>query len=206
MPNMDCVANISLFLAHKKIPTLHLISVGGWNAPHPDTELGAREVWAAWKEWNSGHVARASIGFNGFDGIDWDLEGNDDKRDPGNVFSVDTLDLMGRVSQLAKQDGFLVGIAPAESYLDVTTPAFDLSLLHTHPEWEGVVEFGYHGRNCYAYVLAHYDQTQAGAGTIPTFDFVSVQLYESYSHANYAITQVRACVCVRACARVRASD
>jgi hypothetical protein len=38
-----------------------------------------------------------------------------------NHFTVESLDMMGRLSQLAKSDGFIVAMAPAESYLDPTT-------------------------------------------------------------------------------------
>ena len=155
---------------------------------------------------------------------------------------------MGRLSQLAKSAGYLVAMAPAESYLDPTTHLFDLTLTHTYPEWEALQpDFRYHGHNTYAYLLARYgtttlpllsplvealpDQgrrgaegvTDAAAGTVETavgvtgglaesvaqgvsqgltgtevlaevegaaevvatFDFVTVQLYEGYSHAQY---------------------
>ena len=37
LPDMDCVANVSATLKAEKLPTTHLISFGGWDAPHPDT-------------------------------------------------------------------------------------------------------------------------------------------------------------------------
>ena len=76
---------------------------------------------------------------------------------------------MGKFSQLLKNAGYIVSMAPAESYLDPTTDEFSLSLLHNYPEWEkDVPEFNYHGRNAYAYLLAKY--------SIDTFDFISIQL------------------------------
>ena len=61
----------------------------------------------------------------GFDGFDWDIEGNDDMNSKYNVFTTECLDLMGEMSQLAKKDGYIVAMAPAESYLDPTTTLFD---------------------------------------------------------------------------------
>jgi hypothetical protein len=56
----------------------------------------------------------AHTGFYGFDGIDWDIEGNDDFSSPYNHFTVECLDLMGRFSQLAKEKGsYIVSMVPA---------------------------------------------------------------------------------------------
>lgn len=60
---------------------------------------------------------------------------------------------------------------PPESYLDPTTSAFDLSLLHAYPEWHP--EFKYHGHNCYAALLAKWGTTKDGHRT---FDLVDIQL------------------------------
>ena len=79
---------------------------------------------------------------------------------------------------ILKKEGYIVSMAPPESYLDPTTNEFSLSLLHNYPEWETIVpDFAYHGRNAYSYLLAKY--------SVETFDFISVQLYEGYSHALY---------------------
>ena len=180
-----------------------------------------------------------------------DVEGNDDFDSPYNAFTPQCIHLIGRLSQLAKQAGYLVAMAPAESYLDPTTHLFDLTLTHTYPEWDSFQPgFRYHGHNTYAYLLARYGATTlplsspltelsvqglgecskgpqevSGAGTtttgdvgtgaksktvagalagaetetatvtetvaapvaevVATFDFVTVQLYEGYSHAQY---------------------
>ena len=93
--------------------TLHLSSFGGWNGPHLDItsriiDHGGPEVWYRfWKE-KLGTV---------FDGLDWDLEGHDDLQSPTNTFSLKCLDWMGEISRLAKQDGYIVGMAPPQSYL-----------------------------------------------------------------------------------------
>jgi hypothetical protein len=97
-PDLECVAIIKAELEAKNLPTISLISVGGWNAPHPDTTNSADAVYAHWVEWNNGL----------FDGFDWDVEGNDDLSSPYNQFTVECLDLMGKMSQLAKADGFVV--------------------------------------------------------------------------------------------------
>lgn len=116
-------------------------------------------------------------------GIDWDIEGNDDLSSEYNTFTVDCLDLMGVFSQLAKNDGYFVSLVPAESYLDVTTSVFDRDLTHNYPEWEALYpNFLYHGHNAYAYLIAKYG--------LSTYDMISIQLYESYSHADYNVTQL----------------
>ena len=113
-PDMDRVAlRIAELRSLGREDVLHLISIGGWNSPHPETTHSAERVFSAWDEWNTRVAARPTLGFEGFDGLDWDVEGNDDEHSPFNAFSVKTLDLMGRVSQLAKQSGYVVAMAPA---------------------------------------------------------------------------------------------
>lgn len=172
--------------------TIHLISIGGWNAPHPDLSNSVEFVYNNWNKWNRETIVRTEHNFQGFDGIDWDIEGHDDIQNSNNHFSVACLDFMGRFSQLAKRDGYIVSLAPAESYLDpVTAPAFDRSLRHEYDEWAPLLEnpFPYHGRNCYAYLLARYGQspTNEGGESVDTFDFVTVQLYEGYSHLQFRL-------------------
>eukprot|EP01006_Ploeotia_vitrea_P017410 TRINITY_DN48526_c0_g1_i1.p1 TRINITY_DN48526_c0_g1~~TRINITY_DN48526_c0_g1_i1.p1 ORF type:complete len:447 (-),score=44.38 TRINITY_DN48526_c0_g1_i1:58-1398(-) len=158
-PDYQCVAEVAAKLRDRGLATSHLISIGGWNSPHPVTtpKLSGAEWWAVWEHWNQHVVARPSLGFHGFDGIDWDLEGNDDPESPYNQFTLDTLDIMGTMSVKAKQAGYVVGMAPAQSYLDVTTNKFDLSLRHGYPSFHH--DFKYHGMNTYAYVLAKYKHT-----------------------------------------------
>lgn len=75
----------------------------------------------------------------------------------------------------------------AESYLDPTKNTFDRSLLHNYAEWEPLVpNFNYHGLNTYAYILDRYGIS--GPSNQRTFDFVTIQLYEGYSHAEYNTT------------------
>ena len=35
--NVSCIAATAAALAAQELPTTHLLSVGGWNAPHPNT-------------------------------------------------------------------------------------------------------------------------------------------------------------------------
>ena len=194
-PPRKCVQSIKDKIQELNLETVHLISIGGWNSPHPDTSNSPSDVYHAWVEWNDGL----------FDGFDWDVEGNDDPLSPYNHFTVACLDLMGEMSQLAKSNGYVVSMAPAESYLDMTTSVFDLDLNHSYPEWSILQpNFNYHGHNVYAYLLVKFGQTQVtissqvvdkdnslpivGDKMVPTFDFITIQLYEGYSHAEYNTT------------------
>lgn len=178
-PNLTCVGEIQAELKSKGLVTTHLISVGGWDAPHPNTSVPVGDVYANWVRWSKGL----------FDGFDWDLEGNDDPSSPNNIMTIDVLDLMGEMSQLAKADGYIVSMAPCESYIDPTTIVFDESLTHNYPEWEELQpSFNYHGHNTYTYLLTQYGVTGDHAEKRPTFDFISVQLYEGYTHFVYNTT------------------
>lgn len=113
-PDMDCVADIILKIKELKLNTIHLISIGGWNSPHPDITNDAETTYEYFDYWNHNIAARPDKGFYGFDGIDWDIEGNDNFNSPNNLFSCECLDLMGRFSQLAKERGqYIVTMAPA---------------------------------------------------------------------------------------------
>lgn len=88
--------------------------IGGWDAPHPNTSFTGNEWWATWKTWNAA-LARSVPNFDGFDGIDWDLEGNDVQSSRWNEFSIECVELVGTMSQAAKDDGFIVTMVPPES-------------------------------------------------------------------------------------------
>ena len=107
---------------------------------------------------------------------------------PYNTFTVEVLDTVGVFSQLAQADGYIVSLVPPESYLDpLTAPLYDRSLLWAYPDgWQP--NFKYHGHNAYAMLLAKYANTTFGSTVVPTFDLVMIQLYETYSHADYYIT------------------
>lgn len=170
-PNVTCVRSVMATLASRGLNTTHMISVGGWNAPHPTTRFPAAAVYAAWAKWNA---ALAPGGL--YDGVDWDLEGNDDVASPYNTFAAPVLDLVGQFSQLAQADGFVVTLVPPESYLDpVTAPTYNRSLLFDYPDgWQPA--FKYHGRNAYALLLAKYGTTTTPTAAVPTFDLVMIQV------------------------------
>jgi chitinase len=163
---------------------INMICVGGWNAKHP---IGVPlAIFNKFKRWNTEIVARPELNFLGFDGIDWDIEGHDNLNSPNNLFKIETLDLMGELSILLKEDGFLVSMAPAESYLDPTCGVFDLDLRHEYEEWMVLKPgFKYHSRNIYAYLLVYFGQSVIDAEIVDTFDFITLQFYESYSHILY---------------------
>lgn len=179
-PNATCVALVARELRRRALPTAHMISIGGWDAPHPSTNFSGAEWWRAWKAWNDGAVARPELGFGGYDGIDWDLEGNDKPSSAWNSLSVACVRLVGEMSVAAKAGGYAVSLVPPQSYLDVETSRFSRSLALAYPEYHP--EFAYHGANAYAVLLAAYNDWSR-----PTFDFVDVQLYETYSRACEAI-------------------
>ena len=71
-PDPDCVANMSNYLIAQGLvslphargrggsrthcvpmqPTTHMISIGGWDGPHPTYTSNATAAYAAWKTWN----------------------------------------------------------------------------------------------------------------------------------------------------------
>jgi hypothetical protein len=120
----DCVAGRVAEMEALGLDVLHLVSIGGWNSPHPATDFSGAQWWEFWKGWNAQQVARPEQGWAGFAGFDWDVEGNDDPANPGNNFAVATLDLMGDMSAAAHSEGWIVAMAPAQSYLDPTTSEF----------------------------------------------------------------------------------
>ncbi len=74
-PDWDRVADRIKEIRDKKLECVHLISIGGWNSPHPDTTNSAKDMYKAWDHWNREIVARPPKEFYGFDGFDWDIEG-----------------------------------------------------------------------------------------------------------------------------------
>ena len=172
-PNMTCAAAVAATLAAEGLDTVHLISIGGWDAPHPVNGTPA-QFYAQFKAWNDALQAQYNFSFQG---IDWDLEGNDDRRSPWNSLALETLQVVGEMSLAAKADGYIVTLVPAESYFDVSSPLFDRGLLFPYPEWHP--DFRYHGRNGYAYLFSRYGSA---------FDAVTIQLYESWSHAGFNIS------------------
>ncbi|CAK9098329.1 Haloacid dehalogenase-like hydrolase domain-containing protein 3 [Durusdinium trenchii] len=173
LPDLECVARVRKAIKEKGLPTAHLLTIGGWDAPHPDTSFTGTEWFHAWNEWNQGLPMP-------FDGFDWDLEGNDDLTSPYNVFSPACLQLVVDMSAAAKAAGYLVTMAPPQTYFDSTMPYFNRYLNNSNPP-DYHPEFRYRGRNSYAYMWA--------AAPPGTFDLVSVQLYETYAPAMQALQE-----------------
>jgi chitinase len=143
----------------------HLVSVGGWNGAHLDESVSATEWYNAFKFF-VGDV---------FDGIDWDLEGHDQMHSPSNYFTAECLHKMGAISRMAKRDGYLISMAPPQSYLDFHgANRFSRFTNLTDPDREWHNEFQYFGSNVYAFMLAEF---------MDAIDLVSIQFYESYSRA-----------------------
>jgi chitinase len=172
LPNsleFDCIREMIAALDEEGYDdTVHLVSFGGWNGPHLDPNLTEDDWYDAWKA-NVGDI---------FHGIDWDLEGHDNLKSPTNVFAMDCLEKMGCISRLAKKDGYVIGMAPPQSYLDLQSSTFSRRVNRTEPDRPWHDEFHYFGANVYAYVLAKYGDY---------IDFVCIQFYESYSRAAMSL-------------------
>ena len=123
--NKECFVRVYSNLAAAGIAgTTHMITYGGWNSPRwPRTGHSGEEWFAAWEDWNRGVVQelQLTIGggpedglrdFDGFDGLDWDMEGNDDVASERNDLDLSTLDLFGALSVAMKRGGYLVTMVP----------------------------------------------------------------------------------------------
>lgn len=170
--NYTCVAEVRQEIEKRGLTTSHLISIGGFDRPHPDTSYSGQSWFEVWRDWNA-LLPRP------FDGFDWDLEGNGHADSVYNAFTAEVLNVVVDMSVAAKADGFIVTMVPPQSFLDHTTSSFNFSLTLAYPDWHP--EFKGHGQNCYAYLLA--------AAPEGTFDVVTVQLYESWSRADQALLQ-----------------
>lgn len=191
--NMACVVATVKQLEAENLTTTHMVSIGGWGTAHPAAfnpitgqPYTPQQVYSAWLAWNT--ASAQQYGWNGFDGVDWDMEGANEASSPTNEFTVACLNLVGGFSQLAKADGYLVSLVPCESYFDPTIGNFSQSLLFDYPEWVPYVTFNYHGRNGYAYLVSRFQTSLQQGVAVPTFDFVTVGFYETYSHADFNIT------------------
>jgi len=158
---------------------IHLVAFGGWNGPHLPSGISGKQLFEAWQVFNTQNLLEEETVL--WDGIDWDLEGNDDIESPRNEFTKECLDQMGEFSFLLKKDGYIVSMAPPESYLDISSVKFSRFVNLTYPEpWHD--EFQYHGWNVYAYILAKWNDC---------IDLIFLQFYESYSHAAYQINMLQ---------------
>ncbi|KAJ8599408.1 hypothetical protein CTAYLR_009702 [Chrysophaeum taylorii] len=146
------------------------MSIGGWDAAHPNSTVASGSEWWSLFEAYGGGV---------FDGIDWDLEGFDNLDSPYNKVNFSTLELIHDMSASAKAAGAVVSLVPPQSYFDVTESRFDLRLTNTYLDFKP--DFRYRGRNTYAPLVVW---------NASLYDFVDLQLYESWSRAAQAIEQL----------------
>jgi len=144
---------------------IHLTSFGGWNGPHLDTTLSAHEWYNIWQTSNASKI---------FHGIDFDLEGNDNLTSSNNVFTIDCLELMGSISTLMNDNGYIVSIAPPQSYLNMNNSNFSRYVNISIPNRSWHSDFHYFG----SYLLDKYGMY---------IDLISIQLYESWSDAGMSI-------------------
>lgn len=150
----------------------HLVAFGGWNGPHPDERIDGAEWYEIFREWNRDGL---------FDGVDWDLEGHDDPDAPTTILSEAVVDIVVEFTRLARLDGYAVGAAPAESYLDAKGDGTVSNRWNHQPLAPWSFDFPYAGRNAYVRFL------RKGAD----FDFISLQFYEGYSRACYETTVLK---------------
>jgi len=171
--NFSQIAKLAAQLKADGLPTTHLVSIGGWGTPHPDTRFSAQTWYTTWKNWNAGLNTQYGFEFYGFD---WDPEGEDTLNGSTNYFSIACLDLIGGMSKLGKADGYIVTIVPCQSYLDQENNNFSL---YVNLSQSGQPTFYYHGYNVFAYLIAKYDQY---------IDAVLLQVYEGWGRAGYDIS------------------
>jgi len=99
---------------HREQNLIHMAAFGGWNGPHPPATNGING-----KEWCHAFVKFNQQYGDVFDGIDWDLEGHDERNSSTSQFTIEVLNIMADFSKEAKENfDLLVSLAPAESYFD----------------------------------------------------------------------------------------
>lgn len=111
---METKLNVTNYLSYRNTlrvmghgDTFHLVSFGGWDGKHLPAGATPEELYAEFQTYNTqNHTLDDSSVL--FDGIDWDLEGNDNLQHPNNEFTLECLDQMGVLSQLMKKNGYIV--------------------------------------------------------------------------------------------------
>lgn len=99
-PDLSCVKQKIQTIASLNLDCIHLISIGGWNSPHPSTQHSVQDMYNEFVRWNDGL----------FDGFDYDLEGNDDFDNVYNTFTCKAMEFLGEFAQMGKRDGFIVSM------------------------------------------------------------------------------------------------
>ena len=181
-PSAKDVRGVLTGLASRKQRVTHLVSIGGWGAPHPELNRTGAAWWAEFKIWNANFAqlvedagpSGQGIPWGGFDGVDLDTEGSDTRLSPENTFPTALIELAGTFAQAAKADGYVSSMVPPQSYLDCGFSHYDPEGSVTHaPSWKPA--FTYQGWNTYAPLLAKYGEA---------YDLVIVQIYEGWSRGN----------------------
>lgn len=164
-------------VAMGRTDVIHMLSLGGWGVDHRSADSCGEQLCtgaayaSSFRSWNA-DIMQNVPGFEGFAGIDWDLEGVNDLNSPFNLVKQEELQIILDMSDALSQD-FLVTMVPPQSYFDCRQPNFDLSLRHPATS---TASFHYHGWNTYAALYAKCPQC---------FDLVMVQLYEGWSRAGF---------------------
>ena len=57
-PFLETAPHCCLSVETQELSTRHLITIGGWNGPHPDTSFTGEEWFHAWHAWNQGLIHR----------------------------------------------------------------------------------------------------------------------------------------------------
>lgn len=149
-PNPEILREVVVTLHEQALSVAHLVSVGGWGAPHPDTARTGNEWWAVWRRWDAAfaklQVKLPEAIWSGFAGVDLDIEGADDVTSPLNYFPPALIELCGTFALAAKRDGYISTMVPPQSYLDCGSPHFDPFGRTWHSDnW--ATKFTYHGQN-----------------------------------------------------------
>ena len=148
-PDPETLAEVVTALHRKGVSVTHLVSVGGWGAPHPDIARTGDEWWEIWKRWDAGFAKRVGLStqlWSGFAGVDLDVEGSDTQSSPDNRFSPELMELCGNFALAAKRDNYVSTMVPPQSYLDCGSPHYALNgSVEFADEW--APSFPYHGRN-----------------------------------------------------------
>jgi hypothetical protein len=150
-PDPATVASVVTALHSKAVTVTHLVSVGGWNAPHPDIAQTGAEWWETWKRWDARFAERVGLSphlWDGFAGVDLDVEGADTASSSDNHFPSKLIELCGTFALAAKRDGFISTMVPPQSYLDCGSPDYDQDGSVEHAD-EWAPHFPYHGQNTY---------------------------------------------------------
>ena len=64
---------------HINYSVINLLSIGGWNIPHINTNFTIEDYFQEWLNFNE-KITNIDYDFYGFNGVDWVIEGYDDMK------------------------------------------------------------------------------------------------------------------------------